>query len=81
MEISNVTQEYHLYIRKYVEVTPTMRGECLAPTADQCWLMRELNTIDRQIARKTRLLLQMQKVESEQNGDSKCKEHGEGNHE
>jgi len=35
---------------------PAMRDECLAPTADQRWLNREMNQIDRQIERKTLLL-------------------------
>ncbi|MGH9433647.1 MAG: hypothetical protein ACRD3T_19125 [Terriglobia bacterium] len=55
-EISNVTQQYQLYLRQHVDVTPTMRAECLVPTADQRWLTRELNRLDRQIERKTVLL-------------------------
>jgi hypothetical protein len=58
-EICNVSQRYHLHIREHVEVTPVMRGECLAPTADQRWLMRELNMVDRQIEKKSRLLWAM----------------------
>ena len=62
----------YLYIRKYVEVTPVMREECLAPTAQQRWLMREMNMIDRQISQKTRLLLEMERSERE------SREHLEG---
>lgn len=64
-EIANVTQQYHLYIRKHVELTPVMRDECLAPTEAQRWLMREMNLIDRQIAQKTRLLLEMERAHRE----------------
>ncbi|MGH9431610.1 MAG: hypothetical protein ACRD3T_08710 [Terriglobia bacterium] len=59
-EICNITQQYQLFIREHVEITPTMREECLAPTAEQRWLMRQMNSIDRQIERKTRLLLEVQ---------------------
>ncbi len=64
-EICNITQQYQLYIRKYVEVTPLMREECLAPTEGQRWLNRELNMIDRQITQKTRLLLEMEREQGE----------------
>ncbi len=64
-EISSITQQYHLYIRQNVEVTPAMRDECLAPTAEQRWLMREMNQIDRQIERKTRLLKAVQNSQAE----------------
>ena len=64
-EICNISQQYQLFIREHVEITPTMRAECRAPTADQRWLMRQMNSIDRQIERKTRLLLEVQ--------DRKCR--------
>ena len=64
-EISDVSQQYQLYIREHVEVTPAMRAECLAPTIDQRWLMREMNLIDRQIERKTRLLRDLQQGSGE----------------
>jgi len=64
-EISSITQQYHLYIRQNVEVAPAMRDECLAPTAEQRWLMREMNQIDRQIERKTRLLKAVQNSQAE----------------
>ncbi|MGH9452530.1 MAG: hypothetical protein ACRD2O_01000 [Terriglobia bacterium] len=59
-EICNISQQYQLFIREHVEITPTMREECLAPTAEQRWLMRQMNSTDRQIERKTRLLLEVQ---------------------
>jgi hypothetical protein len=65
-EISNVTQQYQLYIRKHTELTPTMREECLVPTSEQRWLTRQMNSIDRQIERKTLLLLAIQKVRLQQ---------------
>jgi hypothetical protein len=63
-EICNITQQYHLFIREHVEVTPVMRGECLAPTAGQRWLMRELNLVDRQIERKTRLFWEIKRQQA-----------------
>ncbi len=74
-EIANVTQQYHLYIRKHVELTPVMRDECLAPTEAQRWLMREMNSIDRQIAQKTRLLLEMERTQREAEKESNAAEH------
>lgn len=59
-EISSVTQQYQLYLRQHVEITPTMRAECLVPTTNERWLSRELNRLDRQIERKTKLLLEEQ---------------------
>ncbi|MGH9430042.1 MAG: hypothetical protein ACRD3T_00705 [Terriglobia bacterium] len=64
-EICNVTQQYQLYLREHVELTPTMREECLVPTLDQRWLMRQMNLVDRQIHSKTRLLLEMRRAEGE----------------
>ncbi|MGH9468858.1 MAG: hypothetical protein ACRD1N_00785 [Terriglobia bacterium] len=61
-EISSVTQQYQLFLRGKCEVTPTMRQECLAPTEAQRWLMRQLNMVDRQIEKKTRLLLELQSL-------------------
>lgn len=60
-EISNITQQYDLYFKKDVEVTAAMREECLVPTADQRWLMRQLSTIDRQLEHKIRLLMTMKR--------------------
>ncbi len=59
-EISSVTQQYQLYLRQHVEITPTMRAECLVPTVEQRWLTAELNRLDRQIEKKTKLLLEEQ---------------------
>jgi len=59
-EISSVIQRYQLYLRQHVEITPTMRAECLAPTVDQRWLTLELNRLDRQIEKKIKLLLEEQ---------------------
>ncbi|HEV2418595.1 MAG TPA: hypothetical protein VGX94_12385 [Terriglobia bacterium] len=59
-EIASVTQQYWLYQRQYVDVTPTMRAECLVPTIEQRWLMRQLYMIDRGIDRKVRLLMDQQ---------------------
>ncbi|MGH9434281.1 MAG: hypothetical protein ACRD3T_22375 [Terriglobia bacterium] len=71
-EISNVTQQYQLYLRENVELTPTMREECLAPTVDQRWLMRQMSLVDRQIERKTRLLLDMQQASSKRDEAPEC---------
>ncbi len=60
-EISNVAQDYQLFRRMHVDVTPAMRDECLAPAPEDRWLVSQLNQVDRQIERKTLLLLQMQR--------------------
>lgn len=56
-EISSITQQYQLYLRQYVDITPTVRAECLVPTIEQRWLTQELGRLDRQIERTTKLLM------------------------
>lgn len=63
-EIASISQQYALYKRQY-DVTPTMRAECLVPTVDQRWLMRQLGIIDRGIDRKVRLLMHLKKADQE----------------
>lgn len=40
-----------------MDITPTMRAECLVPSIEQRWLMRQLVIIDRGIDKKVRLLM------------------------
>ena len=63
-EESEVLAEYALYCRENVEVTRAMREEAMAPAGSVKWrlLIRQLTSIDRQIERKTRLLLAMQRA-------------------
>lgn len=61
-EIASVTQQYWLYQRQYVDVTPTMRAECLVPTIEQRWLMRQLAIIDRNVDRKVRLMIDQKRL-------------------
>ena len=77
-EISSVTQQYQLYLREHVDLTPTMREKCLAPTIDQRWLMRQMNLIDRQIDSKTRRLLDMQRAVGEPEEDPESEVSGPG---
>jgi hypothetical protein len=60
LEIASMTQLFDLYLRDYVEFSPTMRDECLVPEKNQRLMLRELNSIDRAIEHKTSLLLKMQ---------------------
>ncbi|MGH9351899.1 MAG: hypothetical protein ACRD2G_07040 [Terriglobia bacterium] len=62
-EIASITQQYWLYRRQYVDVTPTMRAECLVPTIEHRWLMRQLNITDRNIDRKVRLMMDQKRME------------------
>ena len=68
-EIANVVQDYQLFRRMHVEVTPAMRDECLAPTVAERWLISQLSQVDRQIERKTLLLLQMQRERQNAEGE------------
>ncbi|MGH9378152.1 MAG: hypothetical protein ACRD1I_05070 [Terriglobia bacterium] len=65
-EIASITQQYWLYQRQYVDVTPTMRAECLVPTIEQRWLMRQLAMIDRSLDRKVRLMMDQRRMEREE---------------
>lgn len=61
-DASEATEEYQVYLRELVEITPAMRDACLAPSEDEWRLMiRQESAIDRQIERKTKLLMQIQK--------------------
>jgi len=64
-EESEVLAAYVLYRRENVDVTRAMREEALAPADGEKWrlLIRQLMVLDRQIERKTRLLLAMQEVD------------------
>jgi hypothetical protein len=67
-EISDVTENYSLYLREHTDLTPTMREECMVPTEEHRWLMRQMYLIDRQIELKTRLLLALKKIADERDG-------------
>lgn len=66
-EMSDVIGSYRLYLKEHVEVTRAMREECLAPVDAGKWrfLLRQEMGLDRQIERKTRLILAMQKASRE----------------
>jgi hypothetical protein len=64
-EISDVTAQYNLYLREHVDLTPTMRDECLAPNSKHRALLSQLSLIDRRIDQEMRLLLTLQKVAAE----------------
>jgi hypothetical protein len=53
-------EKYKLYLEEEVAFTPAMRDACFVPL-DRGWVMllRQENSIDRRIERKTRLLMQM----------------------
>jgi hypothetical protein len=60
------TERYALYLREQVEMTPWLRQACLAPgQAEWRMLLRQDNAIERQIERKTRLLMGMPQKERE----------------
>jgi hypothetical protein len=60
------TERYQLYLREQVEMTPWLRQACLAPgQLEWRMLLRHENAIERQIERKTRLLMEMQRKERE----------------
>ena len=60
VEIAHAAQDQRLFERQYVEVTEAMRTECLAPAAEDRWLISQMGQVDRQIERKTLLLLALQ---------------------
>lgn len=66
-EMRDVIESYQLYLKEHVEVTRAMREECLAPVDAGKWrfLLRQELGLDRQIERKTRLILAMQKASRE----------------
>jgi hypothetical protein len=66
-EARDVTEAYRLYWSEHVQVTRAMREECLAPVDARNWrfLLRQELGLDRQIERKTRLVLFMQKASRE----------------
>ena len=73
-ETRDVMEEYQFYLREHVEISPAMRDACLAPTQDGWALMiRQEDAIDRQIERKTKLLMQMQKANKSQESEEKEK--------
>jgi hypothetical protein len=57
-------------MRRYIEVTPARRDLCFAPTVD-VWrlLLRQEESIDRRIERKTRLLWTMQEEDRKRRED------------
>jgi hypothetical protein len=59
-ETRDVAEKYQLYLNQEVTITPAMREACLAPSVEEWPILRQLNYIDRQIERKTRLLMDMQ---------------------
>jgi hypothetical protein len=61
-EIECVKEEFELYKAEHVELSETKRDAALAPAgADWRLMLRQMNSIDRQIERKTRLLLTLQR--------------------
>ncbi len=61
-ELRTVADEFDLYMEEQMEVSPARQDASLAPD-DVEWklLIRQANTIDRNLDRKTRLLLQLQR--------------------
>ena len=60
-EISDVGREYELYLHEHVESTRAARMAVTAPTQAQ-WgaIIRQQNSLDRQLERKIRLLMELQ---------------------
>jgi hypothetical protein len=67
--MSDMGQFHSLYLRYNIEVSATMRDECLIPKQEQRLILRELNSIDLAIERKTRLLLKIQDARRERRKD------------
>ncbi|HTV55114.1 MAG TPA: hypothetical protein VMI06_09365 [Terriglobia bacterium] len=67
-EISDVTENYNLYLREHTDLTATMREECMVPTEEHRWLMRQMYLIDRQIELKIRLQLTLKKIAEDRDG-------------
>lgn len=56
-----VSEEYEIFLREHMEVSPAVRDACLAPSdARWTWILRLDNYLDRQIERKLRMLLRLQ---------------------
>jgi len=62
-ERQEVAEEYELFLREHVEISPAARDACLAPTDVRwTWILRMDNYLDRQIERKMRMLLKLQSL-------------------
>jgi hypothetical protein len=74
-ELIEWNHKYQTYMRRYIEVTPARRDLCFAPTADH-WklLLRQEESLHRQIERKTRLLWAMQEEDRQRKQDPKWQE-------
>ena len=74
-ELIEWNHKYQTYMRRYIEVTPARRDLCFAPTADH-WklLLRQEESLHRQIERKTRLLWAMQEEDRQQKQDPQWQE-------
>ena len=74
-ELMEWTQRYLTYIRRHMEITPARRGLCFIPTEER-WklLLRQEESIDRQLERKTRLLWAMQEEDRKRRGDEEWQE-------
>ena len=74
-ELIEWNHKYQTYMRRYIEVTPARRDLCFAPTADH-WklLLRQEESLHRQIERKTRLLWAMQEEDRQRRGDAQWQE-------
>ncbi len=61
-EMCTVADEFDLYVQEQMEVSPARQDASLAP-GDPDWklLIRQANTIDRNLDRKMRLLMQLQR--------------------
>ena len=74
-ELIEWNHKYQTYMRRYMEVTPARRDLCFAPTQDVWKLMlRQEESIDRQIERKTRLLWAMQEEDRQRREDPQWQE-------
>jgi hypothetical protein len=60
-ETSDVGREYELYLHEHVQTTRAARMAVTAPTQAQ-WgaIIRQQNSLDRQLERKIRLLMELQ---------------------
>ena len=74
-ELIEWNHKYQTYMRRYIEVTPARRDLCFAPTADH-WklLLRQEESLHRQIERKTRLLWAMQEEDRQRKQDPQWQE-------
>ena len=60
-ELEEAQEEWHIYAKQHVEITPALRGALYAPGPEDRPLLREQALVDGLLVRKYRLFIEMQR--------------------